>query len=48
VAYAVGILSGGQVKAHQCPFYFTPVSLALKLYHLSLVVSRPGTSTSTS
>lgn len=40
VAYAVGILSGGQVKAHQCPFYFTPVRLALRLFHLSLVTSK--------
>ncbi len=40
VAYAVGILSGGQVKAHQCPFYFTPVSLALRMFHLTLITSR--------
>jgi V8-like Glu-specific endopeptidase len=40
VAYAVGILSGGQVKTGQCPFYFTPVSLALKLYHLTLVTNQ--------
>jgi hypothetical protein len=39
-AYAVGILSGGQVKANQCPFYFTPVSLALRLFHLTLLTSR--------
>lgn len=42
VAYAVGILSGGQAKPHQCPFYFTPVSLALRLYHLSLVTAKPS------
>jgi V8-like Glu-specific endopeptidase len=40
VAYAVGILSGGQVKAGQCPFYFTPVSLAMRLYHLTLITTR--------
>ncbi|HVY11290.1 MAG TPA: S1 family peptidase [Mycobacteriales bacterium] len=37
VAYAVGILSGGQLKAGTCPFYFTPVSLALKQLGLKLV-----------
>lgn len=37
VAYAVGILSGGQAKADSCPFYFTPVSLALKQLGLKLI-----------
>jgi hypothetical protein len=37
VAYAVGILSGGQVKPGQCPFYFTPIKLALKEFGLALV-----------
>lgn len=38
-AYAVGILSGGQETAGRCPFFFTPVSLALKTLGLKLVVS---------
>ncbi|HVT65920.1 MAG TPA: hypothetical protein VHD81_12265 [Mycobacteriales bacterium] len=38
-AYAVGILSGGQVKEGQCPFYFTPVKLALKVLGLTLITS---------
>jgi V8-like Glu-specific endopeptidase len=37
VAYAVGILSGGQEKANSCPFYFTPVTLALRHLGLRLV-----------
>jgi V8-like Glu-specific endopeptidase len=37
VAYAVGILSGGQLKPNSCPFYFTPVTLALKTLGLRLV-----------
>jgi V8-like Glu-specific endopeptidase len=37
VAYAVGILSGGQVKPNSCPFYFTPVTLALQTLGLRLV-----------
>ncbi|HVV77491.1 MAG TPA: hypothetical protein VHC43_15815 [Mycobacteriales bacterium] len=41
-AYAVGILSGGQVKAGQCPFYFTPVTVALKALHLTLITGKPG------
>jgi V8-like Glu-specific endopeptidase len=45
-AYAVGILSGGQVKPGQCPFYFTPVKLALKVYGLTLVTSSTPTATS--
>jgi hypothetical protein len=36
-AYAVGILSGGQDKAGQCPFYFTSISLALKQLNLVLL-----------
>jgi hypothetical protein len=36
-AYAVGILSGGQQKAGQCPFFFTPVGLALKTLNLKLI-----------
>ena len=36
-AYAVGILSGGQLKRGQCPFYFTPVKLALKVLGLTLI-----------
>jgi hypothetical protein len=39
-AYAVGILSGGQVKQGQCPFYFTPVKLALKVLGLTLITSK--------
>jgi hypothetical protein len=39
VAYAIGILSGGQVKANSCPFYFTPVQLALTTLGLRLVKS---------
>jgi Trypsin len=35
-AYAVGILSGGQKRAGRCPFFFTPVSLALSQLHLQL------------
>jgi hypothetical protein len=38
-AYAVGILSGGQAKAGGCPFYFTPVSLALHRLGLRLLTS---------
>lgn len=44
-AYAVGILSGGQVKPGQCPFYFTPVTLALRELGLSLITS-PASTTS--
>jgi len=40
VAYAVGILSGGQVKQGQCPFYFTPVKLALKVLGVTLITSK--------
>jgi V8-like Glu-specific endopeptidase len=36
VAYAVGILSGGQVQPNSCPFYFTPIKLALQLYDVRL------------
>jgi Trypsin len=36
-AYAVGILSGGQQRASQCPFYFTSVTLALSTLHLRLL-----------
>lgn len=39
VAYAVGILSGGQLKPGKCPFYFTPVKLALAQLDLRLVKS---------
>jgi hypothetical protein len=42
VAYAVGILSGGQVKQGQCPFYFTPVKLALKVLGLTLITAKSG------
>jgi hypothetical protein len=48
VAYAVGILSGGQVKAGQCPFYFTPVKVALKVLGLSLITAKPTDSPPTS
>ncbi|HVW79453.1 MAG TPA: S1 family peptidase [Mycobacteriales bacterium] len=41
-AYAVGILSGGQAKAGACPFFFTPVTLALKTLGLRLVKSAAG------
>jgi V8-like Glu-specific endopeptidase len=41
VAYAVGILSGGQEKANSCPFYFTPVTLALQSLGLRLVKTTP-------
>jgi hypothetical protein len=44
VAYAVGILSGGQVRQGQCPFYFTPVKLALKVLGATLITSKPATS----
>jgi hypothetical protein len=40
VAYAVGILSGGQVRQGHCPFYFTPVKLALKTLGLRLITSK--------
>lgn len=40
VAYAVGILSGGQPKAGQCPFYFTPVGLALQQLNLTLLKTK--------
>lgn len=40
VADAVGILSGGQEHAGQCPFFFTPVSLALRHLDLRLVTAR--------
>jgi hypothetical protein len=36
-AYAVGILSGAQRNTSKCPFYFTPVTTALKRLHLQLV-----------
>jgi hypothetical protein len=36
-AYAVGILSGGQQRTSQCPFFFTSVSLALTKLHLTLL-----------
>lgn len=39
-AYAVGILSGGQKHAGRCPFFFTPVSLALRTLGLQLVSAR--------
>jgi hypothetical protein len=35
-AYAVGILSGGQKHSGRCPFFFTPVRLALSQLHLQL------------
>jgi hypothetical protein len=35
-AYAVGILSGGQKQSGRCPFFFTPVQLALSELHLQL------------
>jgi hypothetical protein len=44
VAYAVGILSGGQVKSGRCPFYFTPVKLALRVHGLRLITSKSATS----
>lgn len=37
VAHPVGILSGGQRRAGQCPFFFTPVKLALSRLHLQLL-----------
>jgi hypothetical protein len=40
VAYAVGILSGGQVRQGQCPFYFTPVKLALRVLGLKLMTAK--------
>ncbi|HVT21345.1 MAG TPA: S1 family peptidase [Mycobacteriales bacterium] len=40
VAYAVGILSGGQVRPGRCPFYFTPVRAALREFGLTLLSSR--------
>jgi hypothetical protein len=39
VAHPVGILSGGQAHAGRCPFYFTPVKLALAQLHVSLLTS---------
>jgi V8-like Glu-specific endopeptidase len=36
-AYAVGILSGGQEHAGRCPFFFTPVALALRHLDLALI-----------
>jgi hypothetical protein len=42
VAYAVGILSGGQVRRGRCPFYFTPVKLALKSLGVKLITSKAG------
>lgn len=41
VAYAVGILSGGQQTAGQCPFFFTPIRLALQQLHLTLLRAKP-------
>jgi hypothetical protein len=38
-AYAVGILSGGEDHAGRCPFFFTPVVLALSRLHLQLVTA---------
>jgi hypothetical protein len=38
-AYAVGILSGGQQRAGHCPFYFSPVSVALRHLNLALVTA---------
>jgi V8-like Glu-specific endopeptidase len=38
-AFAVGILSGGQDAKGTCPFFFTPVSLALRQYDLALLRS---------
>jgi hypothetical protein len=38
-AYAVGILSGGQERDSQCPFYFTSVGLALSALHLRLLTT---------
>lgn len=38
-AYAVGILSGGQVHTRTCPFYFTSVRLALTKLHLELLTA---------
>ncbi|HEX3823559.1 MAG TPA: hypothetical protein VHV79_03735 [Mycobacteriales bacterium] len=35
-AYAVGILSGGQKHSGRCPFFFTPIRLALSQLHLQL------------
>jgi hypothetical protein len=39
IAHPVGILSGGQDHAGNCPFYFTPVKLALAQLHLRLVTA---------
>jgi hypothetical protein len=36
-AYAIGILSGGQQRSSQCPFYFTSITLALTRLHLRLL-----------
>ncbi len=41
VAYAVGILSGGQARPGRCPFYFTPVTLALHALGVRLVTTTP-------
>jgi V8-like Glu-specific endopeptidase len=39
-AYAVGILSGGQKASNRCPFFFTPVTLALHRLHAQLLTVR--------
>jgi hypothetical protein len=36
-AFAVGILSGGQRRLGSCPFFFTPVQVALSQLHLRLL-----------
>jgi V8-like Glu-specific endopeptidase len=38
-AYAVGLLSGGQQVAGKCPFFFTPLSVALHTLDLRLLTS---------
>jgi V8-like Glu-specific endopeptidase len=38
-AYAVGVLSGGQQHAGHCPFYFSPVSVALRHLDVQLVTA---------
>jgi hypothetical protein len=40
-AYAVGILSGGQTTPGRCPFFFTPVQLALRSLDLKLLTATP-------
>jgi V8-like Glu-specific endopeptidase len=38
-ALAVGLLSGGQEVAGRCPFFFTPVTTALRTLHLKLLTN---------